>query len=899
MLRERPELLETLASAVMAARADDDDALASLADAIGALAAALGEGSEGPLKERLEQWEETTKRLRARSCDDPSAELKRIRQEMAALQDELSRQDGEREDAARCGRFVLPEWVEESVFAEFVAGFESVLEEIESDMLALEQGSSADALRSLRGRIHSLKGETGVLGLDAIEAVCHAIEDHLETDSLRVDLLLSVKDWLAEAIAAYVRGEIPEHEAMMTAIEEPVPQKHDDAHEIAPERPACDDGLSAPADFDRQSLQESACPDGVEQSADWDADTLEIVGEFLQEAGEGLTQVDGVLLAIETQGVENEQINAMFRAFHTIKGVAGFLELADIAELAHTTESMLDLGRSGDLEFAGAVLDLVFDATELMRQMLDALSQAVSQGLKPAAAPEIEGLLARLRAVIEGQVPREGELPDAQPGDRLGEVLAKHPLSVAPEAIERGLGAQESSGRRLGEELVAQGAAKPKQVAQALRAQNRAGGQAHKIKEVVKVDLERVDTLVALIGELVIVESMVINAFELAGQATPTQRKHISQMSKITRDLQDIGTRMRMVPVRGLFQKMSRMVRDLSRGNGKAISAQMDGEATEVDRSMVEQLGDPMVHMIRNAVDHGIEPSDQRKAAGKPPRGTIKLRAFHQGGSVVIQVSDDGRGLNRERIIEKAIEKGLIKEGDQLTDSEVYNLVFAPGFSTAKQVTEISGRGVGMDVVRRNIEAIRGRASIDSTPGQGSTFTMTLPLTLAIIDGMLIACGEERYIIPTLSVLESIRPDDSMVHTITGKGEVVDLRGEIFPLLRLARLLHVPNAETDPTRALVVVVESRGKKIGILVDEVLDQQQVVIKSLDASLPGNRHLSGAAIMSDGRVGLILNTDEIGSLVDRHTFAVASGRRSITPEPIPWREIPVGIEKEALI
>ena len=300
MLRERPELLETLASAVMAARADDDDALASLADAIGALAAALGEGSEGPLKERLEQWEETTKRLRARSCDDPSAELKRIRQEMAALQDELSRQDGEREDAARCGRFVLPEWVEESVFAEFVAGFESVLEEIESDMLALEQGSSADALRSLRGRIHSLKGETGVLGLDAIEAVCHAIEDHLETDSLRVDLLLSVKDWLAEAIAAYVRGEIPEHEAMMTAIAEPVPQKHDDAHEIAPERPACDDGLSAPADFDRQSLQESACPDGVEQSADWDADTLEIVGEFLQEAGEGLTQVDVVLLAIET-----------------------------------------------------------------------------------------------------------------------------------------------------------------------------------------------------------------------------------------------------------------------------------------------------------------------------------------------------------------------------------------------------------------------------------------------------------------------------------------------------------------------------------------------------------------------------------------------------------------------
>jgi two-component system, chemotaxis family, sensor kinase CheA len=284
-----------------------------------------------------------------------------------------------------------------------------------------------------------------------------------------------------------------------------------------------------------------------------------------------------------------------------------------------------------------------------------------------------------------------------------------------------------------------------------------------------------------------------------------------------------------------------------------------------MDRSMVEQIGDPLVHMIRNSLDHGLEPAAERKRAGKTETGTVRLSAFHEGGSIIIEVSDDGRGLDRDAILRKATSKGLIGENEKLTDAEIYNLIFAPGFSTAAQVTEISGRGVGMDVVKRNVDKMRGRVLISTKIGAGTTFKIVLPLTLAIIDGMLVRCGEERYIIPTLSIIESIQPDASMLVSFASRGELVNLRGEILPLMRLDRLFVVAGAQSDPTRGLVVIVESLGRKLGLLVDEVVTQQQVVIKSLGTGLSNIRFVSGAAILSDGRVGLILNMEEIGSLV----------------------------------
>jgi two-component system chemotaxis sensor kinase CheA len=310
------------------------------------------------------------------------------------------------------------------------------------------------------------------------------------------------------------------------------------------------------------------------------------------------------------------------------------------------------------------------------------------------------------------------------------------------------------------------------------------------------------------------------------------------------------------------------MSRDLGRKSGKQVRFLLSGETTEMDRSMVEQIADPLVHMIRNAVDHGLEPPDERRRAGKPDEGTIRLSAYHEGGSIAIELADDGRGLDCDAILAKARAQGLLGPNDTLSESDTHMLIFAPGFSTAKSVTEVSGRGVGMDVVKRNVEAMRGRVTISTTPGQGTTFKLLLPLTLAIIDGMMVACGQDRYIIPTLSVVESVRPSKNMLVTFAGQVEMINLRGQILPLLRLARLFSVIDAQSDPTKAIVVIIEGMGRRVGLLVDEVVTQQQVVIKSLGQGLGPTPFLSGAAILADGRVGLIMNVDQIaGTTVER--------------------------------
>ncbi len=373
--------------------------------------------------------------------------------------------------------------------------------------------------------------------------------------------------------------------------------------------------------------------------------------------------------------------------------------------------------------------------------------------------------------------------------------------------------------------------------------------------------------MVEMIGELIIVEAMVVHAPELQRIASLKLRNYLNQLTKISRDLQNVAMRMRMVPVRSVFQKMARLVRDLSRKTGKDVVLELSGEDTEMDRSMVERIEDPLVHLVRNALDHGVETAADRIKAGKPGRSTLRLSAYHEGGSIVVELADDGRGLNRDRILAKAREKGLVAENQDLNDLEVHALIFLPGFSTAAQVTEISGRGVGMDVVKRNIEGMRGRVGVTSTQGQGSAFRMVLPLTLAIIDGMLVMCGSEKYIIPSLSIVESLRPTEDMVSSAAGRGEVINVRGEILPLLRLHRLLEMQGAGRPLTESHVVVVEGMGRKVGLVLDDVLTQQQVVIKPLGNAMGETDFLSGAAILSDGRVGLILNVDKLAQLATR--------------------------------
>ncbi|MCB1183556.1 chemotaxis protein CheA, partial [bacterium] len=380
-----------------------------------------------------------------------------------------------------------------------------------------------------------------------------------------------------------------------------------------------------------------------------------------------------------------------------------------------------------------------------------------------------------------------------------------------------------------------------------------------KMKEAMRVDAERLDHLIETIGELVIAESMVSQSPELKGSAMSVKlAKDLDHLDKICRELQEIGMSLRMVPVRPVFQKMARLVRDLSKKQNRVVDFIMTGEDTELDKNVVDKIGDPLVHMVRNSVDHGIEadPAD-RVRAGKSERGRVELRAFHKGGNICIEIEDDGRGLNRKAIRDKAVSRGLLREGEQISDRDLFMMIFEPGFSTAKEVTDISGRGVGMDVVRRNIEELRGTVDIASEEGAGSTFSIKLPLTLAIIEGMVIMVGTEHYIIPTLSVVRLVRPRKEDLSYIFDKGEMIAFEGSHLPLFRLSRLFEVAEAAAEPHEAMVVVVEDEGKRIGLMADQLLGQQSIVIKSLGEKLQGTEGVAGGAIMSDGNVALILD------------------------------------------
>jgi two-component system chemotaxis sensor kinase CheA len=388
----------------------------------------------------------------------------------------------------------------------------------------------------------------------------------------------------------------------------------------------------------------------------------------------------------------------------------------------------------------------------------------------------------------------------------------------------------------------------------------------------VRVRTDRLDRLVDMVGELVIAQSMIAGDEALAG-ALATQHelaKKIAHAGKIVRELQDLAMSMRMVPLKPTFQKLARLVRDVSAKLGKDVELVTDGEDTEVDRTMADVVSDPLVHMVRNALDHGLETPDERERAGKTRQGRVTLAAYHAGGSVMLELTDDGRGLDRERIARKAVERGLIESDRALsamTDAEVYQLIFAPGFSTADQVTDVSGRGVGMDVVKRNIESVRGRVEITSAPGEGTTFHVRLPLTLAVTDGMLVRVGEERYVVPLTNIHMSFRPDAAMLQSIGGRGEVVSLRGETMPVVRLHRLFGVSGAAEVPTSALLMIVgDGRRRRSALLVDELLGQQQVVAKTLGDGLGRVRGVAGGAILGDGRVGLILDVGEICALAE---------------------------------
>lgn len=651
----------------------------------------------------------------------------------------------------------------------------------------------------------------------------------------------------------------------------------------------------------------------------------ELLRDFVAEATEHLDASDVHLLTLESDPENKDAIDAVFRAFHTIKGVAGFLTMPNVQALAHESENLLDKARKHEILLQGAAIDVIFESVDSLKQLIQDVSSSLASGDPLAPMHSLPALLANIRAAASGERAAEERpesvdaslTPDARLGDilvesgaadsedvesalqkqkaapqpsKLGEILVNESVAsradveqaletqrddpaqgkigeilvesgaADPAYVEAALKKQQETppNPKLGEILVQSGDAKAGDVAKALRTQKAAVKHAVQVREAVKVDADRLDNLVDLIGELVIAESMVIMSPELQDDHSQDLGRHISQLDKITRELQEMGTTLRMIPVRATFQKMARLVRDLAKKADKKVEFVMIGEDTELDKTVVDKIGDPLVHMVRNAVDHGLESdADVRRAAGKPRAGKVTLRAYHKGGNIYIEVTDDGRGLDRNAILAKAIERNLIPEGEVPEDREIYNLVFEPGFSTAKKVTDVSGRGVGMDVVRRNIEQLRGRVDIDSQKGVGTTFSIRLPLTLAIIEGMVIRCGSQRFVLPTISVQRLMRPGDSDYTSAFQRDEMLMVQGSLVPFYRLANLFDIPDAIVDREKGVVIVVESDEQLMALLVDEVLGQQQTVIKPLGETFGLAAGVAGGAIMPDGNVGLILD------------------------------------------
>ncbi len=539
----------------------------------------------------------------------------------------------------------------------------------------------------------------------------------------------------------------------------------------------------------------------------------ELLSEFINESQEHLQNIENGVLVLEDDPANADTLNSIFRAFHTFKGGSGFLNLTQIKNLAHELESLLDAARQHKLAISSPIIDVILEGGDTLKIFVTQILARLKGQDEPPIIIPTSALIAKVKAILANP---------AAP-------IAATPKAVFTEKIEPAANVVIVAANEL--------AAETGKLAEATKSLATAAGNA--AAGFVKVDMLKLDALIDLVGELVISESMVVQDPELRALPSRHLARNLAQLRRITSELQRTAMSLRMVPIKATFQKMNRLVRDLAAKQGKQVQLIFSGEDTELDRNIVEEISDPLVHMIRNAADHGVEKPAARLAKGKPAMGTINLRAFHRGGNIVIQIQDDGNGLNKDTLLAKAREKGIVKPNENLSDKEIYELIFAAGFSTAEKVTDISGRGVGMDVVRRNIEKLRGKVDIDTVLGGGTTFTIYLPLTLAIIDGMIVSVGGERYIIPTLSVRESFRPRAEMISTVHERGEMVNVRGRLCPLLRLYQYFDQQTKITNPADGIVVVVESGEQTRCLMVDELIGKQEVVIKSLGGTLKKKR------------------------------------------------------------
>ncbi|TKI08310.1 chemotaxis protein CheA [Martelella alba] len=675
---------------------------------------------------------------------------------------------------------------------------------------------------------------------------------------------------------------------------------------------------------------------------------------FFDEAAELLADMEQHLLMLDPEHPDNEQLNAIFRAAHSIKGGAGTFGFTVLQETTHLLENLLDEARRGEMSLSTAIVNLFLETKDIMQDQLDAYKTA--QEPDAASFEYICAALRQLALEAKGAAPQtaadagsavnaappsapaqaksaetvrvihlsglhEGEaslmleelanlgtvLEHDQTGD---DVVAKLRTTVSEDDIcavlcfvldagqihfdpvsepvgsgdktpsgegAAGIPANQSAPATSPQDSQPHLEVVKKSPAGGSEGRDMAGAAAARAKPTessIRVAVEKVDQLINLVGELVITQSMIA---QRTGTLDPAQHSDLlnsmGQLERNARDLQESVMSIRMMPMEYVFSRFPRLVRDLAAKLNKQVQLTLEGSSTELDKSLIERIIDPLTHLVRNSLDHGIEPPDIRQAAGKAPIGNLLLRAEHQGGNICIEVIDDGAGLNRAKILAKAQSQGLAVS-DGMTDEEVNMLIFAPGFSTAEQVTDVSGRGVGMDVVKRNIQAMGGHVDILSQSGRGTTIRIMLPLTLAILDGMSVRVNEDVFILPLNTVMESLQPQAEDLHPLAGDEQVLQVRGEYLPLVELHQLFDVAGAKTDPTEGIVVILQSAGRRYALLVDQLIGQHQVVVKNLESNYRKVPGISAATILGDGSVALIIDVSALQALNRKKNMAGAA-------------------------
>lgn len=768
---------------------------------------------------------------------------------------------------------------QQEIIQEFVQESHELLEQLEPSIIELGQKRDEQVLNSIFRLFHSIKGGAGFMGLDNLANVTHAAENLLDQirsgkislkDPEHVNLLCQTCDFIKNVLEHLEhnqddKGLEDQAETIASKLEQAIKE---DAQVPQPEKPG---------------------PEATEPEFELKI-TEEMIDRFVLEADDLLQNVEQGLLTWLKSPKDLDVIGALFRNIHSFKGNCGFYGFADLEQLSHKMEAVLEAAREG-VSFG------ISNPAKMLLQLVDVLRGAVGD-ISQGGNGNISGLDIYIN-LLDGILPK-GWMPSdsTEASNRLGEILVKDGEVSATDVkfalesqrkpigailVEKGIAstadvndALQSQQKSFGEILVDKGATTPDKIEAAIKKQEETRPKS-KIEDIsgkakqpvikrqdIRVDLGKLDHLINIIGEMVIAENMIVHNPDLRGLELENFNKAAQQMNKIVRELQETAMIIRMVPVSGLFRRMVRLVHDLSGKFGKKVDLQIHGEDTELDKTVVEIIADPLVHLIRNSLDHGLEKPDERIKAGKPEKGTVKLTASHEEGEVWITVEDDGMGLDREKILERAQSRGLLDgDGAEMTDKTIFGLIFQPGFSTAEKITAISGRGVGMDVVKKNIEKVNGKIEIKSKQGQGTTLTLRIPLTLAIIDGMMIRVGHSRYILPILSIRESFCTDPEAI-TISPDGqELVRVREEFFSVIRLHEMYNITPQHQELQDGILIVLETQDTKYCLFVDEILGQQQTVIKGLSSYLGNIRGASGCTILGDGDVCLIL---DVGSLLD---------------------------------